>query len=395
MAENCPNTLNVYDEKGDAFRMFLLDELACEAEKEGKDIIRLTLGKTDLHLQENVRNVMTEALNDFDTSSLVSPQGLPELREAISLLYMRELGVMVSPENVFIDAGTSSIFRNILQIIIEVNDEVLLPLPYYPLYKISAQLAKANIKYYNIHLDTLDVDMDFLEKQVTDKTKAVIVNSPGNPLGNTITQKTLLRIFDLLPNRAFLIFDEIYENTKFNGEPSLTQFLLSDPRFKRLQIIITNSFSKAYRMYTKRVGWCILPNSLRKEMLEILQHTRLTVDPIVQYGAIEALKYTSEITILNNLHKERWNYTKMKLRNINSVRLLESKGGFYCTIVCNDFIRKKERNNCYELAVDILNKVNVAVVPGQDFGLPGTLRLSFTNKRYKEAIDRLYKYFNS
>jgi len=383
------------DCKGDVFRMFLLDELAWKAELDGEDVIRLTLGKTDFQLQASIRNRMIQTINDIDESNFVFPLGLPKLKKELVLHYKKSIGVKINEENIFIDSGTSSIFRNILQMIISEGDEVLLPMPNYPLYKISSQLANAEIRYYNIDKNSLEIDLDTIRNNVSSKTRAIILNSPGNPVGNIISREKLIDIVNILPDGIFLIFDEIYENAKFNGEPSITQYLLSDRRFNNTNIVITNSFSKAYRMYTKRVGWCILPDTLSCKMLEILHHTRLTVDPSVQFGALEALAHTNDIKILNDAHKCRWEYTKQVFLSVNSIHLYESKGGFYCTIDCHDFIMNNGIENCYELAVDILNKTGVALVPGQDFGWPGTLRISFTNKRYTEAMDRLLEYFKS
>ncbi len=383
------------DNKGNSFRMFLIDELAWKKEQQGKDIIRLTLGKTDFPLQESIRNKIVETINDYEQSNFVFPLGLPELREGLIKHYYHRIGVGIPKERLFIDSGTSSIFRNILQMILSKDDEILLPRPYYPLYKISAQLANASIKYYEIDRNNLCININSVKKNLSIYTKAIIINSPGNPIGNIISKEELIKIINILPNDLYLIFDEIYENAKFNDEPSITEFLLTDDKFYKVNIIITNSFSKAYRMYTKRVGWCILPERLSQDMLEILHHTRLTVDPSVQYGALEALSYTDDIEILNETHKKRWEYTKTIFSKLTSISLFESKGGFYCTIDCNSFIKEKRLINCYELAIDILEKKGVALVPGQDFGWPGTLRISYTNKRFNEAIDRLFNYFNN
>jgi aspartate/methionine/tyrosine aminotransferase len=301
------------DYKKDSFRMFLIDELACKACQDGKDVIRLTLGKTDFPLQINIRERIIRAINDQEISNLVYPSGIPELREELVNHYVKTIGIKIPCNNILIDAGTSSIYRNLLQIILDYGDEILLPRPYYPLYKISAQLANANIQYYEIDLKSLEIDTQSIKSSISNRTKAIILNSPGNPLGNVISLKKLSEIKDILPKDIFVIFDEIYENTYFNGEPLLTKYLLNNQRLKKANVIITNSFSKAYRMYTKRIGWCILPDNISTKMLEILQHTRLTVDPSIQYGALEALSHTNDIIQLKEEHNNRWLYTRSRL----------------------------------------------------------------------------------
>ena len=389
-------TNNLIDDgAGDDFRMFLLDEAARQAEISGHDIIRLTLGKADAPLHPEITKKMQDALGDMSKCNLVFPAGLPELRDALSTYYMNYAKIKVPASNILIDAGTSSIYRNIFGIILRDNPHVVLPKPYYPLYKITAELAGGKISYYSINENSLKIDLETLRTVVNESTRAVVVNSPGNPFGNIVGENTLYELGRLMSKGSYLIFDEIYDNVKFQKTPPVCKTLLGTNKFSHLNIIITNAFSKGYRMYSRRLGWAILPDHLVNSITTLLHHTRLTVDPVVQFGGIEALKHHGEIEVLNKKHLKRWEYTQKTLNDVHNIRLLESKGGFYCTIDCRNFIIKNRYSNCLELAMDILEKAKVATVPGQDFGIPGMLRLSFTNKRYFEAIDRLKDYFKN
>jgi aspartate aminotransferase len=128
-------------------------------------------------------------------------------------------------------------------------------------------------------------------------------------------------------------------------------------------------------------------------MRVILHHTRLTVDPAVQYGAVEALRHPEEVGMVCAAHRNRWGYARAHLQTMPGVQLLPAGGGFYCTLDCRGFIRARRLDNCVKLALDVLERAGVATVPGEDFGLPGTLRLSFTASRFDEAINRLVGYF--
>lgn len=389
-------TNNLIDDgAGDDFRMFLLDEAARQAEISGHDIIRLTLGKADAPLHPEITKKMQDALGDMSKCNLVFPAGLPELRDALSTYYMNYAKIKVPASNILIDAGTSSIYRNIFGIILRDNPNVVLPKPYYPLYKITAELAGGNISYYSINEKSLKIDLESLRSVVNKSTRAIVINSPGNPFGNIVDENSLYEIGRLMPKGSYLIFDEIYDNVKFKKSPPVIKTLLGTDEFAHLNIIITNAFSKGYRMYSRRLGWAILPDHLVNSITTLLHHTRLTVDPVVQFGGIEALKHHGEIEVLNKEHLKRWEYTQKTLNDVHDIRLFESKGGFFCTIDCRNFIIKNRYSNCLELAMDILEKAKVATVPGQDFGIPGMLRLSFTNKRYFEAIDRLKDYFKN
>ena len=383
------------DGAGNDFRMFLLDDAAFQAEKNGQDIIRLTLGKVDVPLHHDITKAMQDALGDISKCNLVFPTGLPELREALSYHYKNFAGLSIPWQNILIDSGSSSIFRNIFDVILKGGQQVLLPLPYYPLYKITTELSGGSIAYYPIDDHSLKIDLDSLKSNIHKNTRAIVINSPGNPLGNVIDESTLCEIGRLMPNGTYIIFDEIYDNVPFIKATPIVKVLLENKVFSHLNVIVTNAFSKGYGMYARRLGWLIAPDHIIKALTSILHHTRLTVDPVVQFGGVEALRHQNEIEALRREHFYRWDYTVRAFSSLDNIRLIESQGGFYCSIDCRDFIKNNDFTNCLNLAIDILEKAMVAVVPGNDFGIPGTLRLSFTNKRYTKAVDRLTNYFSS
>ena len=381
------------DGAGNSFRMFVLDEAARQRKAGGHDIIRLTLGKSDLPLHADIREAIVEAVRDTRKSNLVFPEGLPELRSALAAHYTSLAGVSVQGTRILVDAGTSSVYPSLFRLLAGSEDEVLLPLPYYPLYRLSAFLAGSLVRYYRIALDSMKVDIESYVRGITSRTRIIVLNSPGNPLGNIVTRDELTRMLDLLPEHAFLVFDEIYENILFGSEQCLTPLLLNQAGKHASRTIVTNSCSKGYRMYTKRVGWCVLPETLVGAMRVILHHTRLTVDPAVQYGAVEALRHPGEVEYLCRTHRKRWKYAQHHLQSIPGVGLLPSSGGFYFTLDCREFIQTHQLANCLALALNILDQAGVATVPGEDFGLPGILRMSFTSSRFEEAIDRLAAFF--
>ena len=381
------------DGAGNEFRMFLLDEAAIDARQRGADVIQLTLGLSDLQPRAEILNAIGSTASDPLTARRVCPAGLPELRQCLSQYYAETYGVSIPFDRILVDAGTSSIFRNLFQIICRPGDEVLLPLPYYPLYRFSATLNGVTCRYYPINLETMVPDVESIASGITEHTQAVILNSPGNPLGNVISQEVLEQILAIVPPDVYLIADEVYDNIHFSddGRP-MASTLFSDPAWQS-RVVLINSFSKGYRMYTRRVGWCVLPEEIVRPMTIIQQHTRLTVDPAVQLGAVAALQHRHDVSAVRAIHMARWEYARSRLSDIPDVRLLPASGGFYCMLDCRQFIDDRQVSNCLRLALDILERVGVATVPGADFGLPGMLRLSFTSDRFNEGIDRLRSYF--
>ena len=374
------------------FQMFVLDELADELLKKGKDVIKITIGITKLKVPENVLNVMSGTVHDDSKTHLVYPQGVPELREAIADYYNTQFNTDVSMDNVVVNAGTSAIFRNTFQLLCKPGQEILLPKPYYCLYLLSAILVDAKITYYEIDYKTKRVNFDSFKKAYNpDSTAIVVLNSPGNPIGNFVTKDEVMEMYSIVDGRSYIVNDEIYNNVCFYDKFECP--LSYDDKYKDVTIV-TNGFSKGFRMYTKRVGYGIIPDHLIMPMRIIQQHTLLTADPVNQYGMIEALQSLDAPEELKCIFRDRAEYTYNTLTG-SGCNPIKSDGGFYIVLDCEDWIKKKKMSDSKELAVDILEKVYVGTVPGTDFGIPLGLRLSFCDPRYIEAIDRLKDYFTS
>lgn len=380
--------INYFDER---FLMFVLDQMAYDYENAGKDVIRMTLGKSELPLHPDIIQTIISAMKDFKKSALVFPGGLPELKEKLSEYYKIKHNLDISPGNFIISVGTSTIFRNLFYLFLEKGDEVLLPLPYYSLYHFSALLVQAKIRYYHIDLNTLKLDRDSFKKNFTNKTKLVVINSPGNPLGNILTREDLEFMDSVVDGRSPIINDEVYDNVCFDEQsPSVMEM-----RHAGTVFITTNSFSKAYRMYSRRVGWCIVPDELITPMTVIQDHTLLTTDPICQFGALKALDYQDEVEYIRTLYKGRRDYTLEQFKKVADVVAIPSTGSFYITLDCKKFMDKQGISSSLDLATKIMEEKHVATVPGSDFGLTYTLRLSFSCHRFKQGIDHLKDFFNN
>ena len=380
--------INFFDNR---FLMFEMDYMAYEYENAGKEPIRLTLGKSELPLHPDINRAIIDALENFKTSSLVFPGGLPDLKVRLAQYYKDKNNLDINPDNIVISVGTSTIFRNLFYLYLEKGDDVLLPNPYYSLYHFSALLARANIKYYNIDTDTLRLDRESFKKNFTDKTKLVVINSPGNPLGNYLTMDDLKFIDSVVDGRAPIINDEVYENVCFDGQsPSVMEMTDAASVF-----ITTNSFSKGYRMYSRRVGWCIVPDELVTPMNVIQHHTLLTTDPVCQFGALKALDFQSEVDHIRSLYKGRRDYTVEQFEQVENVKALPAAGSFYLTLDCKQFMEDTGIKTSLDLATQIMERTSVATVPGSDFGLPQTLRLSYSAARYNDGIDRMVDFFKN
>lgn len=374
------------------FQMFVLDELADDLMGQGADVIKLTIGVPELPILERVLERMTEKLHDPHFVRRVYPEGLPELREAIAEFYNRRHGAEISAGHVIVNTGTSPIFRNIFQLVSGPGKEIMIPRPYYALYLYCATLAGATIKFYDIDMDSKRVDMESFRRNFSaERTSLVVVNSPGNPLGNIVTPKELREMYAIVDRQAYILHDEIYNNTMFYAEFKSARALMPE---QRDITIVTNGFSKGYRMYTKRVGFALLPEELQINLRVIQQHTLLCTDPCYQYGMIAALENEESPAQLTKIYRSRAEYTSERLAG-TGCDPVAAEGGFYAILRCERWNEEHGFASSKELARDILDTAHVAVVPGTDFGVPHDLRLAFCNQRYDEGIDRLHDYFTS
>ncbi|MCZ6890346.1 MAG: aminotransferase class I/II-fold pyridoxal phosphate-dependent enzyme, partial [Gammaproteobacteria bacterium] len=372
--------------------MFVLDELADDLIEQGADVVKLTIGVSELATPQIVLDRMVEKLKDPEFVRRVYPEGLPELREAIADFYNRRHGADVCAAHVIVNTGSSPIFRNIFQLLSGPEYEIMIPRPYYALYLYCATLAGAKVKFYDIDVNTKRVDIDSFRRNFSpERTSLVVINSPGNPVGNIVTVDEMRDIYGIVDGQAYILNDEIYNNTLFYDEFHCPLAVL--PEYKDATIV-TNSFSKGYRMYTKRIGFAILPEELQTNLRVIQQHTLLCTDPCYQYGMIAALADDQSPEQLRNIYRSRAEYTTECLAG-TGCEPVAAEGGFYAMLRCGKWNAARGFASSKELARDILQKAHVAVVPGTDFGVPDDLRLAFCNDRYDEGIDRLQEYFSS
>lgn len=371
------------------FGMFAMEELAEELERTHDDVVRLTLGRSELPVHPAITEAMVDAVRDHRRSSLVYPVGLPALREAVAGYEARAYGRPVDAENVVISVGTSTLLRNLCCLLAHDGGEVLLPRPYDPLYLYSAALAGGAVSFYEIDLVTGCIDFSSLRSSLSGATRVVIVNSPGNPLGNRLTMADLRQVDEAVDGRAVIVSDETCRNIYFDEEaPSLGAL-----RDARSPVVVTSAFSMGFRMYARRVGYGVVPREFVRPLTTMQDHTLLTTDPVPQFGALEALRHLDEVEALRRLYARRRDYAVKRLGELAAVRPVRAEGSFYLTVDVTAFTGQGQTDR--SLTESVLDATHVATVPGSDFGLPGTIRLSYSAAQFENAIDRLATYFES
>jgi len=358
-------------------------EKAHEMERKGIHIIHLEVGEPDFETPECVKRAACKALEDGHTHYTHS-MGLVELREAISEYYHETYSVSVHPDRIVITSGTSPGMFTLFAVLLDAGDEVIISDPHYACYPNFIRFMQGvptTVPVYEE--DGFQFRAEAIREKITDRTKAIFINSPSNPTGNLLSADRMKEIATLSP---IIISDEIYHGLVYEGkEHSILEF--SDNAF------VLNGFSKLHAMTGLRLGYMIAPQAFIRPIQKIQQNFFISANSMVQIAGIAALKEAGEdVKRMKEIYNERRKFMIQRLREIGLGITVEPTGAFY--VFAN---AKHISTDSYQLAFDILEKAHVGVTPGIDFGKNGEgyLRFSYANslENIAEGLNRLEKYF--
>lgn len=355
-----------------------------EESRKYSNAIDLTIGEPDI---PSPKELITEALKYGAEHQLRYPPtgGGEKIRTLVADYYNRKYGSSYVMDNVIINVGASEALSSCLRTILNSGDEVIIPAPFYPGYPSMVNLCYAK----SIFMDTTKTDFKItsklLEENYSDKTKAILLSNPCNPTGNVLTLEEMEIIADFVEKRdIFLIADEIYSELSFYNFYSFSSF----EKIKD-KVIIINGFSKSHSMTGWRIGYTIFPLEYRRYFLNTTLYTLSSPMALSIAAAEIALEKFEDRKELMNIYKKRAVYMKDALTELG-FKVVEPKGAFY---IFADY-SKISKLNSFDFAMDILRKVQVAVVPGISFGTEKYFRISLTADifKLKEAVERIEKY---
>jgi len=361
-----------------------VDELA----KQFNDVIDLSLGDPDLITHDIIiDNSMRDAKLGY--TKYTDFRGDPELREEITKFYKEEYGLTIKDEEIFVTASGCLAMYLVLEAILDDGDEVIVQTPYFTPYPQQVELARGiPVPLNTYENEDFQIDTDRLEKLITERTKAIIVNSPNNPTGSTLTPKTIEGIRDIAVKYDLIVIsDDIY--TSFCYEEPFIPIICTDGMKERT--IIINSFSKNFTMTGWRIGNIIAPDYIIKVIQQINENVVFTAPSISQRGAIYALRNRKEVQkpIIEE-YKKRVFYSADRINGIPNMSVLSPKGTFYLFVNI-----KRTGLSSAEASDALLKEAHVLIIPGIAFGEcgEGYIRLACTVgiEKLKEAFDRIEK----
>ncbi|MEK6672429.1 MAG: pyridoxal phosphate-dependent aminotransferase [Nitrospirota bacterium] len=379
-----------------------IDAKAKAMKASGTDVISLGVGEPDFDTPANIKEAAIKAIKDGFTK-YTAVGGIDPLKDAVIEKFSKDNSLEYTREEILVSCGAKHSLYNIAQAIYGPGDKVIIPSPYwvsYPDQVVVNDAVPVIVKTYE--KDGFMLSPGLLEANITNKTKAIILNSPSNPTGFTYTRKALEQIAEIaLRHNLYIVSDEIYEKLLYDGTSHTS--IASLGREIKEKTIVVNGLSKSHAMTGWRIGYAAGPKEIIKAMTNIQSQSTSNPNSIAQMAAIEALKGPQDFTdmMVREFNKRR-EFLVSELNTISGIACLKPTGAFYAfpntSGIYGRSANGKTIASSSDLAVYLLEDAHVAVVPGNAFGDDGFVRLSYATSmenirraviRIREAVNRL------
>ncbi|GAB4186807.1 MAG: pyridoxal phosphate-dependent aminotransferase [Calditrichia bacterium] len=373
--------------------------LAGELKRAGKEIIEFTAGEPDFPTPEKVKRAAVQAIQD-DFTHYTAADGILELREAICDKLKKDNGLDYSPNQVIVTNGAKHAIVEALQVIINPGDEVLIPAPYWTSYPEQVKLCYGVPVIVDVFESNFKMTPEKLEQSLTAKTKAIILNSPGNPTGAVYTESEIRALGEVLKGKnVYVISDEIYEKIIFDG---LRHFSIAQMDELYEQTIVINGFSKAYAMTGWRVGYAAGPERVIKAIKKFQGHQTSNVNSIAQKACLAALTdqdVEKDVKQMQLHFEKRRNLICDMMKQNEHIALNIPSGAFY-VFPDMKFFMDKLQTDSMGLVKKIIEDAGIVTVPGDAFGAPGYIRFSYATSeeeiargigRFLDTLEKLGK----
>ena len=366
-----------------------MNDKARQLAAEGHSVIGLAGGEPDFDTPEHIVEAGVKALRAGETRYAAPSKGIAPLLEAISMKMARDSNVRVDPmTDIIVTPGGKLALFLALKAMLDPGDEVLIPAPYWVSYPsittmvggTPAPIPLGSDDHYRLRLE-------HLRQFITPKTKAIIINSPGNPTGRMLSSGEVEAVAALAAEAdLYLISDEIYEKLNFDGRPAVS--LASIPELAD-RVVVINGMSKAYAMTGWRLGWLAGPTSLISAAAKFNSQTATSAATFTQHAAVAALNGPQNcIDMMRQSYQERRDFMVSAFNSIENMSCPNIEGAFYAFPKVNQTSKSSE-----EIAALILDKAGVVGVPGNAFGITqdAHIRFSFAENMdlLQEAVKRI------
>lgn len=348
---------------------------------QGQDIIALNLGEPDFDTPEPIKQAAIAAIQAGKTKYTLV-EGTRDLRQAIVEKFKRENGLAYELNQIIVSNGAKHSIYNALLAVINAQDEVLIPAPYWVSYPDMVKLAGGTPVILPTTIGSnFKITPQQLESAITPRTKLIFFNSPSNPSGKIYSHQEFAALGEVLLRhpQVMILSDEIYEHILW-GEEKFSNIVMAVPELKNRTLVI-NSVSKAYAMTGWRIGYTAGHKSIIDAMITIQSQSTSCPCSISQAAATQALKPEISTWIAPMVHafKQRHDFLYASMRHLPGIKIIPNEGTFYSLPDVSAIIARLSCNDDLEFAERLLEKTGIAVTPGASFGAPGCIRFSFAS----------------
>lgn len=373
---------------------------AKELKEKGIDVVGFGAGEPDFNTPDNICEAAIKAIKDGFTK-YTPAEGTLELRKAVCEKFLRFNGIKYEPNQIVISNGGKHSLTNIFTALCNPGDEVIIPAPFWLSYPEIVRLADGVPVFIKAGKDqNYKVTAEQIDAACTDKTKALILNSPSNPSGMIYTREELEAIAEVVIKRdIYVVSDEMYENLIYGDDHPVSIASLNEEIYQRT--ITCSGVAKSYAMTGWRIGYTGSSKEIAELMGSIQSHQTSNPNSIAQKAAFEALAGSQEsVFAMNEEFNKRRDYMYDRVSMMDLVSTLKPQGAFYLFIDVGNVLEKKYQGSKIDtvgnLAKILIEDYSVAVIPCDDFGFADHIRLSYaiSIEQIKKGLDRIENFIN-
>ncbi len=371
---------------------------AREMKAKGIDVVGFGAGEPDFDTPAIIKEAAKKAI-DQGFTKYTPTNGIPELREAITVRIKEEHKITYKPTEVLVSCGGKHALYNLFQALLNDGDEVVIFTPYWVSYADMVRVAGGVPVLVETTMETgFDPAPEQIRKAIGPRTRAVVVNSPSNPTGAMLSRRTLETVISAVKGKEILIVtDDIYDKLVYKGK--FENVLDLDPTLQP-QVALVNGASKTFSMTGWRIGWTAGPQALISAMQKLQDNSTSNPTSIAQKAALAALTQPGvddEVEKMRQTFDHRRKHIIHRLNAIPGVKCFDPGGAFYAFPYVGELLKRKAPGASGPLGTDdklidvLLEKYLVAAVPGSAFGAPGYMRLSFATsmEQIDKGVDRI------
>nr|WP_320146567.1 pyridoxal phosphate-dependent aminotransferase [uncultured Anaeromusa sp.] len=375
-----------------------IDSKAKKLKAEGIDVVGFGAGEPDFDTPVHIKQAAIAAI-EAGFTKYTPASGTVSLKEAICAKFKKDNGLDYVPANIVISNGAKHSLVNVFQAICNPGDEVIIPAPFWVSYPEMVKLADGvPVIVYTTEEQGFKFTVDQIRQAVTAKTKAIILNSPSNPTGMVYTREELAELAELAVEKGFyVVSDEIYEKLIYDGKTHVSIASINEKI--KAQTIIVNGVSKTYAMTGWRIGYTASTPEIAKIMSNVQSHATSNPNSIAQKAAEAAISGPQDmVATMVKAFVSRRDYMVKRINSMPGLSCVNPNGAFYVMMNISKLMGKElaglKIQSSDDFANVLLEKANVALVPGSGFGIDTHVRLSYatSQENITKGLDRIEQF---